>query len=251
MKRQRAKERRANATIMAALAERLHEATKNHDIAELARKIGVTPVTLYRWLSAKFDPGVARLASLAETLDVSLAWLVAGDGPMDRRRAVLHALLDAHIAIEYVSKGATGRAPIAFLEDWLFQLLYGPKNQPTTFGPTDRNPPLLFEVPDDSMEPTFRIGAFVLIDRSFGIRADTIKHAGDRVSRYDGVYLFRIDSADGADHAALVLRRVQHQLDGKIIVRCDNRNYPEERYLLGAPNRPNTIGRAVWHADRI
>ena len=66
---------------MSALAERLRHAVANRDVAELAANVGVTPVTFYRWLSAKFDPGVVKLNELAEVLDVSLAWLITGQGP--------------------------------------------------------------------------------------------------------------------------------------------------------------------------
>ena len=41
-------------------------ATEKHEISELASRIGVTRTTLYRRLSAKFDPSLAKLAQLAE-----------------------------------------------------------------------------------------------------------------------------------------------------------------------------------------
>src|ERR1700724_4214557 len=79
-----------------AFAERLEQATKNHEIAELASKVGVTPTTLYRWLNAQFDPSLPKLAELAEAMNVSLAWLVTGTGPIDARRARRHALLEQY-----------------------------------------------------------------------------------------------------------------------------------------------------------
>ena len=79
--------------VMSALAERLREAAENRDVGELATKVGVTPVTFYRWMSAKFDPGVAKLSELAEALNVSLAWLITGQAPMGRRQAIRHARL--------------------------------------------------------------------------------------------------------------------------------------------------------------
>ncbi len=237
---------------MAALAERLHEAMKNRDVGELAAKVGVTPVTLYRWLSAKFDPGVVKLGELAEALDVSLVWLITGVGPMQRRRALLHARLADYVPTEYASaQGSSDRPPIAFLEPWLFAFLYGPSGEPLTLVTGDMTAPLLVNVPDDSMEPTIRRGSLVLVDRSFGIPQMTRTQAGGS-SVHDGIYLFRLAPSPKRSETAqaqLLIRRVLYRLDGTMIVRCDNPRYPEETY--GTRNRPTPIGRAVWHADRI
>ncbi len=43
-------------------AGRLKQAAENHDIGDLASKIGVTPATLYRWLNGKFDPSLPKLS---------------------------------------------------------------------------------------------------------------------------------------------------------------------------------------------
>jgi len=230
----------------------LRKATENCDIAELAAKVGVTPVTLYRWLSAKFDPGVAKLSELAEALNVSLAWLVTGQGPMGRRRALLHARLADYAATEYATtQGSTDRPPIAFLEPWLLEFLYGPSGDPIPHMAGDMIPPLLLNVLDDSMEPTIKRGALVLVDRSFGMPRMTRAQAGAG-SVHDGIYLFRLaPSPKGSEtaQAQLLIRRVLYRLDGKMVIRCDNPKYPEELYETR--NRPTPIGRVVWHGDRI
>jgi len=254
MKKPRTHRGRPETSIMSALAERLRKAAEGRDVGELAAKVGVTPVTLYRWLSAKFDPGVAKLSELAEVLDVSLAWLLTGQGPVERRRALRHARLADYETTEYATfQGRSDRPPIAFLESWLFGFLYGPSGDSSTLMTGDMRPPLLVDVPDDSMEPTIRSGALVLVDRSFGIRTVTRARAGAN-SVHDGIYLFRLaPSPKGSETAPaqLVIRRVLHWLDGTMIVRCDNPKYPEERYGREAKNRPTPIGRVVWHADRI
>ncbi len=239
-------------SIMPALAERLRKAAENRDVAEVAAMVGVTPVTLYRWLSAKFDPGVAKLSELAEVLDVSLAWLVAGQGPRERRRAVLHARLTDYAATEYAtSQGDSERPPIAFLEPWLFGFLFGTSNASRRIPTGDFRPPLLFDVPDDSMEPTIKEGALVLVDRSFGMPTVTRAKA-PAGSVHDGIYVFELASPKSSQPPArLRIRRVLFTLDGKLVVRCDNPKYPEEVYALENRNRPNPIGRVVWQAHRI
>jgi hypothetical protein len=52
----------AEASYRSTFAQRLKQAAEKHEISDLAAKIGVTPATLYRWLNAKFDPSLPKLA---------------------------------------------------------------------------------------------------------------------------------------------------------------------------------------------
>jgi phage repressor protein C with HTH and peptisase S24 domain len=235
-------------SILSELAERLRKAAQNHDVGELAAKVGVTPVTLYRWFSAKFDPGVAKLSELAKALDISLAWLVTGQGPMGRRQALRQAALADYVAPEYVApQSSADPSPIAFRESWLFGFLYGASSDPIPRMAADMRPPRLLNVLDDSMEPTIKRGALVLIDRSFGMPRTT---QADAIN--GGIYLFgpanQLEKSECAPTPYL-LRRILYRLDGMMIVRCDNPQYSDETY--DTRNRPTPIGRAVWLADRI
>jgi phage repressor protein C with HTH and peptisase S24 domain len=239
-----------------AFAERLRQATKNHEIAALAAKVGVTPATLYRWLNAKFDPSIPKLAELAQAMNVNLAWLVTGQGPIDARQASRHALLEQYGTMEFESAtGASGKAPLAFHDPWLFKLLYGPQTEPAGFGPTDMNSPLLIEVGDDSMEPTIAKEDLLLIDRSFGL-SPAVRQQAMREGRsaYDGICAFRSASPNGdpnrpADH--LIIRRIQYRLDGTLVIRCDNPRYPEEVYPPKKIKPPVPVGRVIWRGSRI
>jgi phage repressor protein C with HTH and peptisase S24 domain len=254
MKKSKSPKASSESSVMSALAERLRKAAENHDVSELAAKVGVTPVTLYRWLKARFDPGVVKLSELAETLDVSLAWLITGQGPKERRRAVLYERLADYVATDYAtSQGDPDRPPIAFLESWLFGFLYGMNSDSRTLVSGDMKPPLLFNVPDDSMEPTIKEGALVLVDRSFGVSPARLAQAGAG-SVHDGIYLFALNASTKGTQTAptqLLIRRILFRVDAKMIVRCDNPKYPEESYDMEARKRPRPIGRVVWHANRI
>jgi hypothetical protein len=59
------------------------------------------------------------------------------------------------------------QSPIAFLQFWWREFLYGPIGEPSGNIAASPAPPLLLEVHDDSMEPTIKRGALVLVDRSF------------------------------------------------------------------------------------
>jgi transcriptional regulator with XRE-family HTH domain len=247
----------AETSYRAAFAERLKQATKNHEIAELASKVGVTPATLYRWVNAQFDPSLPKLAELAEAMNVNLAWLVTSTGPIDARQARRHALLEEYGAPDFESAGGKpGKSPLAFYERWLFKLLYGSQEEPKVFGATDMNPPLLMEVSDDSMEPTIAKGDLLLIDRSFGV-TPTVQHrpAGGGRSVHDGIYAFRSGSLRGDGNnptGHLIIRRLQYRLDATMVVRCDNLIYPAEVYALKRQKPPPVpVGRVIWRGGGI
>jgi len=235
----------------AEFAKRLKQVTENLEISGLAAKIGVTPATLYRWLNAKFDPSLAKLAQLADAMKVSLAWLVTGKGPIDARQAQRHALLEEYGTTDFESAGGKAeKSPLAFYEPWLFMLLYGSSEEPTAFGATDMNVPLLMEVGDDSMEPTIAKGALLLVDRSFGLTPLARQRAqSEGRSAYDGIYAFRPNA--NAPTAHLIIRRVQYRLDATVVIRCDNPRYPEELYALKVQKPPMPVGRVVWRGSRI
>jgi phage repressor protein C with HTH and peptisase S24 domain len=246
----------AEASYRSEFAGRLKQATENHDIGDLASKIGVTPATIYRWLNAKFDPSLPKLAELAEAMNVNLAWLVTGRGPINERHARRHALLEDYGAPDFESAGGKPeKSPLAFYESWLLSLLYGSQEEPTVFGATNMNPPLLMEVSDDSMEPTIAKGDLLLIDRSFGITPTAQRRgAGGERSIHDGIYAFRSGSMRGGGHnptGHLIIRRLQYRLDETMVVSSDNPRYPEETYPLRALKRPAPIGRVLWRGTRI
>lgn len=48
--------------------------------ADLARRIGVTAATMWRYETNRLTPSIAVLARLAEHLHVSMEWLATGNG---------------------------------------------------------------------------------------------------------------------------------------------------------------------------
>ncbi len=243
------------ASFRSGFSTRLKRAAESHDLGDLASKIDVAPTTLYRWLNGKFDPSLPKLAELAEAMDVSLAFLVTGAGPMGRRQGIRHALLEGYDLVQFEPADPNAeKAPLAFYEPWLFKFLYGPAEEPTLFGPTDMKAPLLVEVRGDAMEPTFSPGDLLLVDRSFGTRPSELQSAqNEQRSPLDGVYVFRAGAGQGeADESTghLIVRRVQYRLDGTMIIRCDNPRYPEEPYSA-KDARPVPVGRVVWRGGRV
>lgn len=54
--------------------------------AELAKEIGVTPATVYRWESNEKAPSAVSLAKLADVLGVTRSYLAFGEGPKEAPR---------------------------------------------------------------------------------------------------------------------------------------------------------------------
>ncbi len=243
----------AEARYRLEFAQRLKQATANHEVGVLAAKIGVTPATLYRWLSAKFEPSLAKLAQLADAMNVNLAWLVTGMGPLDSRKALRHGLLEEYAITDFEFAGGKARKPpLAFYEPYLFELLYGPPNEPILSVASDSKSPLLIQVLDDSMMPTIAMGELVIIDRSFGVSPTKVELAQkEGRSPHDGIYAYRSRSLPHSASGLVVVRRLRHRLDGTVVIRCDNPSYPEEVYGPDHPNRPDPIGRVVWRGGRV
>ena len=254
MKRKRpsASPTKADSAGRTAFAQRLKQAAENQDLGELAARIGVTPATLYRWFGAQFDPSLPKLVEFATATTTSVAWLVTGKGPPDARRAERHALLEDYESVDFRSANSTGsKAPLAFHEPWLFELLFGSTADPKLVSATTTlSPPLLLEVDEDSMEPTIAKGDLLLVDRSFGLSPNEPRQAQREArSPLDGVYAFQPRVGDSNAH--LRVRRIQYRLDGTLVIRCDNPRYPEEAYRSNAPYAPRPFGRVVWRGGRI
>lgn len=60
------------------------EAIGEDNASEFARKVGVTPTTVYRWETGGNVPDIFRLLSIARTCRVRMEWLVGGIEPEHR-----------------------------------------------------------------------------------------------------------------------------------------------------------------------
>ena len=200
-----------------------------------------------------FHAALPKAHDFAAATNINLAWLVTGQGPVDARQAARHALLEQYQTVDFEPReDKAGKAPLAFHEPWLFELLYGSREEPKLLAASaTMNPPLLMKVGEDSMKPTISKGDLLLIDRSFGLIATEHQRAQrEHRSPFDGIYAFRARALSSNGDAALgqlLVRRIQYRLDGMVIVRCDNPKYSEEIYR----NPPRPCGRVVWRGAAI
>jgi phage repressor protein C with HTH and peptisase S24 domain len=83
-------------------------------------------------------------------------------------------------------------------------------------------------VKGDSMEPTLRDGDEILVDHALrGLR--------------DGIYVVRLDGT-------LLVKRLDTRRSDRIVLRSDNRNYPQIECDIAAVE---VIGRVVWKSGRL
>ena len=71
---------------MATTADRISEAMKLRDIrqADLVKKTGISKGALSSYISGRYVPKQNNVYLIAQALDVSEAWLMGGDVPMQR-----------------------------------------------------------------------------------------------------------------------------------------------------------------------
>lgn len=208
---------------LAAFSSRLGQALVGFDSSQIARSVGVAPSSLYRWLDGQFEPGLARIAAIAEVLNVSLDWLIAGRG--ERHPGQLPGYLRP--------SGPMSPPPLAFELGWLNRT-FAPRGMAQELREAGVKyplpPPLLLQLGDDSMEPTLRKGDFVVTAQNNG--------AGR-----NGLYIMK---RPGGRLAELV-RRVEWSAGEKpAVARCDNPNYPAVFQLTEEEAADLIVGRVDW-----
>ncbi len=90
----------------------------------------------------------------------------------------------------------------------------------------------LISVKGDSMEPTLSNGDLILVD------------TGARRIEDSAIYVLKNGSG-------LLVKRLQHKLDGTVIVKCDNARYESEIYSAEAAVAVVVVGRVVWAGRKL
>ena len=207
-----------------------------------AHAIGVADGTLRAWLSAKAEPSMQTIIAIAQYKNVSIDWLLTGEGSMRKpdgvsekpngygsARAPSSPDADAYCYLPlydvYASAGhgaQIDQEPIidrlAFKRDWLKgEMGLYPENC------------CLIHVTGDSMEPTLHKKDVVMLDRSHTIYME------------DGIYCLRIDGG-------LLVKRLQRINANQLEVISDNAVY--RPYPLNTSDI-QIIGRVVWAGKRF
>ena len=226
-----------------ALLKRLLEAAQADSRADLARRLGIRPHSVYPAVKrGKIPP--AWLLKIAERFNISVDWLLTGQGDMELRgpgpeapapapeAGTAEALRTDYIFIPVYNvqaEAGAGRVPdyeeivdlLAFKKSWIRQAL-GAR-------PEDL---YLIYIEGDSMEPTLRAGDIVLVHRG---RGGPVR---------DGIHVVRISDS-------ILVKRLQALPGGLIKVISDNPAF--ESFTIGPDHEHElgVIGRVVWAGRRL
>lgn len=154
----------------ATIGERIRLTRKSRELnqSDLAARLGVTQPAVANWESGVHDPRRLMLAKLADTLDVSLDWLAAGE------RSEVEA--DKHPAAAYLRR-MMRHAPVITFENAV-RFLDQPDEDPHSFAedylPVTTGSSRIFALimTDDSMRQIFPHGTLVVIDYADRVPAD-------------------------------------------------------------------------------
>ena len=187
--------------------------------SQIAQKVGVKPPSVASWLNGKTKELLSTVAlDLARTCGVSFVWLVRGEGKMDATEQRVQVVEDddPHLGKDGVSikfyrvKCSAGNGLEPTYEEindsdaayyklsWFTKRGIDPKNC------------VRMPVEGDSMEPTLYDGDCILVDTGDCLRIENNR-----------IYVINVD--DGVR-----VKRLIKQLNGDIIIKSDNPNYPTE-----------------------
>jgi len=213
-------------------AKRLEKTIAGNSVRSFARNCGLAEGTVRGYLRGDSYPTLDKLALISAASGRPIEWLATGAEPerppvgMDAEDIVeefaLVPLYDVAASAGYGSLVEQERieSQIAFRRDWLRREGLKPKDLAA------------ISAIGDSMEPTIRPGALLVIDNS------------QRTIGNDDVYVLRLD-----DH--LLAKRLQRMINGSVRVMSDNPIYKEEIVPPDMVDKLDVVGRVVWVGQKL
>lgn len=221
---------------METIQDRIFSLIGKGEIAEVARKCGISESTLRSYRRSM--PGADALVKIAKGLGVSLVWLATGEGTRDPSRASYDIVLstpglpleiaeDIVLVRKFDVQASAGAGAIAIgqgEEGVQFMAL-----QASWLRSRNINPDFceLLTARGDSMEPTIRDGDTMIIDTSI-----------DR-ARDNHIYVLVFDGM-------VLVKRFHKKISGGIVLMSDNPLYPPEEIAPADVPNLHIAGRLVW-----
>ncbi|WP_299152023.1 XRE family transcriptional regulator [uncultured Tateyamaria sp.] len=196
--------------------------------AAISARLGVHKSTFNNWLNDRSEPKFATLLSFCEIVGVDIGSIIKRDtdSPVnlhidaaDTRYAEIecYPFPDADTPDIPIQD-----PPVAFLLEWLNRSGIDPAHAS------------IIQVADDEMKPTFSEGDLVLVD-----------HRSNRTESKRDVYAVR-------EGDRIILRRLEYNLDGKILVmHSDRHDVPSTFAWRGEQGHYRVIGRVVWLGRKL
>lgn len=144
---------------------------KNMSAAELSRLSGIDEGTLSNYKKGKYEPKQRKLETIANSLNVSIAWLMGADVPMEKEyKLAAPAVTDDVITFPVIGEIAAGYNHIAN-EDWGGDTVEIPQSYLKGRPQSDY---IVLRVHGDSMYPLYQDGDIVLV-----LKQSTLDRSGD------------------------------------------------------------------------
>ncbi|WP_319775521.1 helix-turn-helix transcriptional regulator [Breoghania sp.] len=210
---------------------RLKELIGPNSANAFAREVGISESLIRKYLAGGM-PGIEKAAQIALIKNVSLDWLIAGEGEREPRQAKLPANVDEGFAMirrlsVHASAGNGALAEreddvgtLAFRAEWLHRRGINPTAARAL---TARG---------DSMEPTIRDGDILLVDTS-------IDHIIDHA-----IYVVVVSGL-------VLVKRAQLRLDGSLRLASDNPVFTPEDIPANETDQVQIAGRVMWFGRSI
>lgn len=197
----------------------------------LARMAGVSESVVRKWRGGTSEPSRPNLIALARATDVSLAWLVAGEGPMHLSKQDVRSTQSGGIEEEfalipgYNIQVAAGQGAFPDQEQPTRKLAF--RHKWLRYKGLNEKDLVLVFAKGDSMEPTISDNNTLMIDTS------------QRDLMDGSIYVIRTNSH-------LIVKRVQTLWNKGILLLSDNKEYKEQQVEPNEADDLEVIGKVVW-----
>jgi phage repressor protein C with HTH and peptisase S24 domain len=205
---------------------------------ELASILMVSLPTMNHYESGKRAPNSELLSKIAKALGCDPGWMLTGEGQAEKKEVLLNETIpssapnDFVLVPRYNIESSAGGGSVIHSEQIVDHLAFKASWVSKELG-TDPKYLLLIHSIGDSMEPTFRSGDLLLVDRNKA-----------RV-KGDGIYLINFD--DG-----LIVKRLEWMMDGTVVIRGDNTSVSREQKLTAIEmEKLHLLGRVVWVGGKV
>mgnify|MGYP003977571617 FL=1 len=205
---------------------------------ELANILNISLPTMNHYESGKRAPNSELLSQIAKTLGCDPGWLLTGEGQAEKKEVLLNepisssALNDFVLLPRYNIESSMGSVSVIHSEQIVDHLAFKASWVSKELG-TDPKYLLLIHSIGDAMEPTFRSGDLLLVDRN------------KARMKGDGIYLINFN--DG-----LIVKRLEWMMDGTVVIRGDNTSVSREQKLTYIEmEKLHLLGRVVWVGGKV
>ncbi len=216
-------------------AERVIEVVSNTPVRAFARDAGISDKSLREYMAAKTEPSRIALVGIASAGNVSVQWLATGYGKKELAHETTPGspLVDEDFVMvpRYDVHGSAGHGAVIHSEQVVDYLAFRSDWVRNALGVAHKDL-VLISVKGDSMEPTLSNGDLILVDISE-------QHVED-----SAIYVLK-------NLDRLLVKRLQHKLDGTVVVKCDNRRYDSETYSPETASALVIVGRVVWAGRKL